>query len=109
MVHSSDSDIALSSCVSTPIRARHPDASGCQVVPFLLIASSLNVGREAESVTPGRTMPGVLTPASMAGVGSGGLVLVSASRSGRPRRTGERPWQVPWVVVRAPASIRVNR
>jgi hypothetical protein len=42
MVHSSDSDIALSSCVSTPIRARHPDPSGFKVLSFLLMGISLS-------------------------------------------------------------------
>src|SRR5215471_688068 len=35
MVHSSDSDIALSSCVSTPSRARHPCPSGVKLLIFL--------------------------------------------------------------------------
>src|SRR5215471_11227249 len=35
MVHSSDSDIALSSCVSTPSRARHPCPSGFKLLMFL--------------------------------------------------------------------------
>jgi AcrR family transcriptional regulator len=44
IVHSSDSDIALSSWVSTPIRARHPDPSGCQVLPLLFIGLSPSSG-----------------------------------------------------------------
>src|SRR5215469_15282758 len=40
MVQSSDSDIVLSSWVSTPIRARHPDPSGFQVLMFLLMGIS---------------------------------------------------------------------
>src|SRR5215469_545474 len=37
MVHSSDSDIALSSCVSTPSRARHPCPSGFKLFVFPLM------------------------------------------------------------------------
>src|SRR5215813_14433476 len=37
MVHSSDSDIALSSCVSTPSRARQPCPSGYKLFTFLTI------------------------------------------------------------------------
>src|ERR1700735_4923198 len=37
MVHSSDSDIALSSCVSTPSRARHPCPSGSKLLTYLPI------------------------------------------------------------------------
>src|SRR5215468_7122242 len=40
MVHSSDSDIALSSCVSTPSRARHPCPSGFKLLIFLPICFS---------------------------------------------------------------------
>jgi hypothetical protein len=40
MVQSSDSDIVLSSWVSTPIRARHPDPSGFHVLVFLVIGIS---------------------------------------------------------------------
>src|SRR5262244_3365367 len=40
IVHSSDSDIALSSCVSTPSRARHPCPSGRKLLLFLLICCS---------------------------------------------------------------------
>src|SRR3954469_9531020 len=40
IVHSSDSDIALSSCVSTPNRARHPDPSNFKLLSLMLMRSA---------------------------------------------------------------------
>src|SRR6516165_1096971 len=40
MVHSSDSEIVLSSCVSTPRHARHPDPSDFQLASLLFMRSS---------------------------------------------------------------------
>src|SRR5215469_5128932 len=66
MVHSSDSDIALSSCVSTPSRARHPCPSGRKLLMFLRINFSSQPHELLGDVQPDmrklKTMPRVIAP-----------------------------------------------
>ena len=66
MVHSSDSDIALSSCVNTPSRARHPCPSGRKLLMFSRINFSSQPYELLGDVQPDmrklKTMPRVIAP-----------------------------------------------
>jgi hypothetical protein len=58
IVHSSDSDIALSSCVSTPNRARHPDPSNFKLLSLMLMSCSLS---SVSLVAPGTPVELIIT------------------------------------------------